>query len=98
MKKLTNKQKERLQLPAGETYYNLDGFIYQHVDSVDVYDLACMDKEVFQLFDDDTERLVELNEVIDIDGWEVYGIEVGFLDELERASTFRQINHNLGIK
>jgi hypothetical protein len=71
----------------------MDGFIYQQVLSSEVSDLMNMSKEVYELHDDNTESLVDgiVNES------STYGIEVGFLDELEAKAMFLGINKGLGL-
>ena len=93
MNKLTNVKK--LGLMPCETYYNLDGFIFQEVKHTEVIDLISMDKEVFRLHDDESESLVQHND--NIKDTDIYGIEVGFLEDLERSAIFNQININLGL-
>ena len=93
MKKLTKNQKARLSLAPCETFYNLDGFIYQAVLPSEVNDLICMSKEVFELHADDTESLVEA----DINQQAIYGIEVGFLEDIYKEQLFKTINKNLGL-
>ena len=80
-------------MPSCETYYDMDGFIYQQVLSSEVSDLMNMSKEVYELHDDNTESLVDgiVNESSN------YGIEVGFLDDLESKAMFLGINKGLGI-
>lgn len=93
MNKLTKTQKRNLNLPSCETYYDMDGFIYQQVLSSEVSDLTNMSKEVYELHDDNTESLVDgiVNES------STYGIEVGFLDDLEAKAMFLGINKGLGL-
>jgi hypothetical protein len=93
MNKLTNTQKRNLNLPSCETYYDMDGFIYQQVSPSEVSDLMNMSKEVYELHDDNTESLVDgiMNES------STYGIEVGFLDKLEAMAMFLGINKGLGL-
>ena len=93
MNKLTKTQKRNLNLPSCETYYDMDGFIYQQVLSSEVSDLMNMSKEVYELHDDNTESLVDgiVNES------STYGIEVGFLDDLEAKAMFLGINKGLGL-
>ena len=52
-----------------------------------------MSKEVYELHDDNTESLVDgiVNES------STYGIEVGFLDDLEAKAMFLGINKGLGL-
>jgi hypothetical protein len=71
----------------------MDGFIYQQVLSSEVSDLTNMSKEVYELHDDNTESLVDgiVNES------STYGIEVGFLDDLEAKAMFLGINKGLGL-
>ena len=71
----------------------MDGFIYQQVLSSEVSDLMNMSKEVYELHDDNTESLVDgiVNES------STYGIEVGFLDDLEAKAMFIGINNGLGL-
>ena len=59
MNKLTNTQKKNLNLASCETYYDMDGFIYQQVLLSEVPDLTNMSKEVYELHDDNSESLVE---------------------------------------
>ena len=94
MKKLTNVKK--LGLAPCETYYNLDGFIFQEVKHTEVLDLMNMNKEVFRLHDDESESLVQYSD--NIKDTDTYGIEVGFLEDLESSVMFNQININLGLK
>ena len=93
MNKLTKTQKRNLNLPSCETYYDMDGFIYQQVLSSEVPDLMNMSKEVYELHEDNTESLVDgiVNES------STYGIEVGFLDDLESKAMFLGINKGLGL-
>lgn len=93
MKKLTLNQKAKLNLILSETYYDLDGFIYQEVAPNEVTDLICMDKEVFELHEDGTESSVET----DVNQQSIYGIEVGFLEDIEKEQLFGTINKNLGL-
>ncbi len=81
MKKLTNVKK--LGLAPCETYYNLDGFIFQEVKHTEVLDLMNMNKEVFRLQDDESESLVQYSD--NIKDTDTYGIEVGFLEDLESS-------------
>ena len=53
-----------------------------------------MSKEVYELHDDNTESLVE-NGIVNESS--TYGIEVGFLDELEAKAMFLGINKGLGL-
>jgi len=96
MNKLTLKQKATLGLVLSETYYSLDGFIFMEVDSSDVEDLVAMDREVYVLYDDDTESLFQqfIDSVRDDC---IYGIEVGDIDELSYNELMRSINKNLGL-
>ena len=96
MIELTLKQKETLGLISHETYYSLDGFIYMEVDSSEVLDLVAMDKDVYILYDDDTESL--FHEFIDsVDDNCTYGIEIGDVNELYRKALTMSINKNLGL-
>ena len=94
MNKLTKTQKRNLNLPSCETYYNMDGFIYQQVSPSAVSDLMNMSKEVYELHDDNSESLVE-NGIVNESS--TYGIEVGFLDDLESKAMFLGINKGLGL-
>ena len=94
MNKLTKTQKRNLNLPSCETYYNMDGFIYQQVSPSAVSDLMNMSKEVYELHDDNSESLVE-NGIVNESS--TYGIEVGFLDDLEAKAMFLGINKGLGL-
>ena len=53
-----------------------------------------MSKEVYELHDDNSESLVE-NGIVNESS--TYGIEVGFLDDLEAKAMFLGINKGLGI-
>ena len=94
MNKLTNTQKKNLNLASCETYYEMDGFIYQQVLSSEVSDLMNMSKEVYELHEDNSESLVE-NGIVNESS--TYGIEVGFLDDLEAKAMFLVINKGLGL-
>jgi hypothetical protein len=94
MNKLTNTQKKNLNLASCETYYDMDGFIYQQVLSLEVPDLMNMSKEVYELHEDNSESLVE-NGIVNESS--TYGIEVGFLDDLESKVMFLGINKGLGL-
>lgn len=72
----------------------MDGFIYQQVSPSAVSDLMNMSKEVYELHDDNTESLVE-NGIVNESS--TYGIEVGFLDDLESKAMFLGINKGLGL-
>jgi hypothetical protein len=72
----------------------MDGFIYQQVLSLEVPDLMNMSKEVYELHEDNSERLVE-NGIVNESS--TYGIEVGFLDDLESKAMFLGINKGLGL-
>jgi len=72
----------------------MDGFIYQQVSPSAVSDLMNMSKEVYELHDDNTESLVE-NGIVNESS--TYGIEVGFLDDLEAKAMFLGINKGLGL-
>jgi len=94
MNKLTNTQKKNLNLASCETYYDMDGFIYQQVLSSEVPDLTNMSKEVYELHEDNSESLVE-NGIVNESS--TYGIEVGFLDDLESKAMFLGINKGLRL-
>lgn len=94
MNKLTKTQKKNLNLASCETYYDMDGFIYQQVLSLEVPDLMNMSKEVYELHEDNSESLVE-NGIVNESS--TYGIEVGFLDDLESNAMFLGINKGLGL-
>lgn len=98
MKKLSKAtvQKYSKYMSTGETYWNLDGFIFQEVKPSEVMDLIAMDKEVYQLFEDDTESLVQPSDTIREDS--VYGISMDFLEQYEKLHLFETININLGTK
>ena len=89
-------QKYSKYLSTEETYWNLDGFIYQEVKPSEVMDLMAMDKEVYELFDDNTESLVQPGDTIREDS--VYGISMNFLEHYKSLRLFEKININLGIK
>jgi hypothetical protein len=72
----------------------MDGFIYQQVSPSAVSDLMNMSKEVYELHDDNSESLVE-NGIVNESS--TYGIEVGFLDDLESKAMFLGINKGLGL-
>jgi hypothetical protein len=72
----------------------MDGFIYQQVLSLEVPDLMNMSKEVYELHEDNSESLVE-NGIVNESS--TYGIEVGFLDDLESKAMFLGINKGLGL-
>jgi hypothetical protein len=72
----------------------MDGFIYQQVSPSAVSDLMNMSKEVYELHDDNSESLVE-NGIVNESS--TYGIEVGFLDDLEAKAMFLGINKGLGL-
>jgi len=94
MNKLTKTQKRNLNLPFCETYFDMDGFIYQQVSPSAVSDLMNMSKEVYELHDDNTESLVQ-NGIVNESS--TYGVEVGFLDDLEAKAMFLGINKGLGL-
>jgi hypothetical protein len=72
----------------------MDGFIYQQVSPSAVPDLTNMSKEVYELHEDNSESLVE-NGIVNESS--TYGIEVGFLDDLEAKAMFLGINKGLGL-
>lgn len=98
MKKLSKAivQKYSKYLSTGETYWNLEGFVYQDVKPSEVMDLIAMDKEVFELFEDETESLVKLGDTINENS--VYGISMNFVEHYDNLYLFKTINTNLGIK
>lgn len=95
MNKLTENQKKKYNLPSCEIYYDMDGFVYQRVLPSEVSDLLAMGKEVYQLYDDDSESLV-----VDCvaNPYGTFGIEVGFLEELGSKAMFDSINQGLGLQ
>lgn len=98
MKKLSKAtvQKYSKYMSTGETYWNLDGFIFLQVKPSIVMDLIAMDKEVYELFEDDTESLVQPGDTIREDS--VYGISMDFLEHYKSLRLFEKININLGTK
>lgn len=93
MKKLTNPK--AYGLPNCETYYSLDGFVFQEVKHSEVIDLINMGKSVYELFDDNSESLIDFNSEINKNS--VYGIEVGDESDLFSEKMFSKINKNLGL-
>lgn len=98
MKKLSKAtvQKYSKYFSPDETYWNLDGFIYLQVKPSIVMDLIAMDREVYELFEDDTESLVKPGDTIREDS--VYGISMDFLEQYEKLHLLDTINKNLGTK
>lgn len=91
---LTEDQKQKYNLPLCNIYYDMDGFVYQQINPSEVSDLIAMGKEVYELYDDDTESLVS-DEFIDLRNR--YGIEVGHLSDLAKKALFNDINQGLGL-
>jgi hypothetical protein len=98
MKKLSKAtvQKYSKYFSPDETYWNLDGFIFLQVKPSIVTGLMAMNKEVYELFDDDTESLVQPGDTIRENS--VYGISMDFLEQYEKLHLLDTINKNLGIK
>jgi hypothetical protein len=90
------KNASRYGLPTCETYYVTDGFVWQEVNYLEVKDLLCMDKEVYELCENGFDSLVCLDD--EIKKSNTYCIEVGFMDELIAAILMQSINKNLGLK